>query len=797
MNTFPYQDASCPTAERVKDLMGRMTLNQKIKQLSGIMAIGNVGAEQIKDGIGEVAFMSVAPSAKEMADTITAMQKQIMAQTPLGIPAIFHAEALSGLVAVGCAVFPTSISLGATFSPDLVSDMACRIRAQMLNLGIRQALSPVLDLARDFRWGRTNEDYGSDPTLVSAMACAFISALQGKDLRDGIAATAKHFLGYSMPEGGLNMARVQTDYRDIRENFAKPFEAAIRTANLRSVMNAYSEYSGQQICANRDILTGLLRDDLGFDGVVVSDYMSIDNLVKNAKTAEDSTDGGIQSLKAGLDMELPNPYGYSANLREAVKEGRIEEAYVDRALERVLTLKFSLGLFDKPFRDFTEMDNSDHNRRSALISEKVITLTKNSGILPLTNTALSIAVIGPTGNSIRVFNGSYTFPASLEMSLGMANMVAPAQQGVEIDLEKMFSAYTVSPENQVQVDYSPIVEQVIRAASSGALTTFEAVKEIFPNTRYAPGCDIKDTAGQDFAPALELAAGADVVILTVGGKNGWGASCTNGEGLDNTDITLPGLQAELVKQVFAVNKKIVVVHTDNKPRVDPFIYENIPAIIEGWLPGPYGGNAIARVLAGKVNPGGKLPVDVPRNVGQTPVYYYQHNGSRGDAGMPGVAKDGYVDCSCTSQLPFGFGLSYTEFQYSGGTIMAKTIDGVPRITLSIAVKNTGTYDGDEVVQLYGIDEVASIIRPQKELIGFRRVSLNAGVTKRVTFTFRIDQLAFQNSDHVWVVEKGKFRFVIGKGSNDPVYEAEYVQGETLRIDYTKRGFFADTAEQPL
>ncbi|MDR3276355.1 MAG: glycoside hydrolase family 3 C-terminal domain-containing protein, partial [Treponema sp.] len=689
MSNYIYQDASRPITERVRDLMGRLSLNQKIRQLSGIMVTGAAADQQIVDGIGGVTFMPVSGGAGDMAAQIRELQQRIMAATPFGIPAIFHAEALSGLVAPGCAIFPTSISLGAAFAPDLVRDMADRIRRQMLNLGIRQALSPVLDLARDFRWGRTNEDYSSDPTMTAILACAFIEGLQGEDLSEGVAATGKHFLGYSLSEGGLNLARSATDSRDIRENSAKPFEAAIRLAKLRSVMNAYSEYNGLPICASQEILTELLRDDLGFQGLVVSDYMSLDMLVKTTRTAEDSTEAAIQALKAGLDMELPKPYGYGPGLREAVNKGRIDEAYIDRALERVLSLKFELGLFEKPFRDFVDMDNAEHDKQSALVSEKLITLTKNSGILPLKDRNTSIVVIGPAGNSIRAFNGSYTYPAGIEMMMGMmAANQGPAMQGVEINLDTMVDAFqdTTAP---VQ-DLSPMVEGLIRQGRGDIRTIYEALEEIFPGASYVKGCSFNEDETSGFADALEAAAKADVVVMAVGGKNGWGTTCTNGEGIDNSDISLPGRQAELVQRVFAVNKNMILVHTDNKPLVAPFVYEQIPAIIEGWLPGLYGGNAIAKVIAGIVNPGGKLPVDVPRAVGQQPVYFYQHRGSRSDAGMSGISTDGYRDITCRSQLPFGYGLSYTSFAYSDGTLSTKTgDDGVPLICVSVTVKNSG------------------------------------------------------------------------------------------------------------
>ncbi|WP_050640267.1 glycoside hydrolase family 3 N-terminal domain-containing protein [Faecalicatena contorta] len=788
MSKYPFQNPKLPAAERTKDLMKRMTLEQKTQQLTCAMVMGMPQEEAIKNGVGEVYMFVGLPPAAELATMIRRTQDQVMEQSGWGIPAIVHQEALSGPMFSECAVFPTSIGLGATFAPELVKDMGDRIRKQMVNIGVRQALSPVLDLVRDFRWGRTGEDYGSDPTLVAAMSCAYISGLQGEDLREGVAATAKHFIGYSQTEGGLNGTRTVTDWRDIRENFAKPFEAAIRKADLKSVMNSYSEYDGELICGSKRILTDLLRDDLGFDGVVVSDYTSVENIVEKCPIEENAMDAGVHCLKAGLDVELPNQYGYGPTLAEAVRKGKIEEAYVNRSVERILKLKFELGLFEKPYGEFQEMDNTENDIQSAVVSRKVMTLTKNNGILPLKDRSKKIAVIGPTGNNLLMLNGAYSYPANEEMFMVIMNSGMVGMEGIKFEED----AFVISEEKTTALpDFTDDVDAKIREQHGGTKTIYEAMKELFPNTVYEKGCHfIKDE--HDFEAAERAAQEADIVILTVGGKIGMMSECTAGEGVDNVDITLPGRQSELIRRVHAVNPNVVIVHTDNKPLIDPFFYENIPAILEGWLPGIYGGNAIAETIVGLNNPAGKLPMDIPRHVGQTPVYFYQHTGSRSDNGLRGINPNGYGTMTCASQLPFGHGLSYTEFVYESGTMdVTNAEDGMPVICISIDVTNVGAVDGEEVVQLYGIDKRASIIRPAKELIGFKRVVLKAGETIRAAFSFRIDQLAFINLEGEWIVEKGDFIFFFGKGCNLPVYEVEYHQDETMLIDYTKRDFFAD------
>lgn len=787
MKKYPYQNPELPVSERVNDLMGRMTLEQKTQQLTCAMVLGTPQEESIKDGVGEIYMFVGVPPVKELAAMIRNAQDKVMEASGWGIPAIVHQEALSGPMLSQCAVFPAPIGLGASFAPELVKEIGNRTREQMVNIGVRQALSPVLDIIRDFRWGRTGEDYSSDPTLVSAMACSHIAGLQGEDLREGVAATAKHFLGYSQTEGGLNGTRTMTDWRDIRENFAKPFEAAFRTVGLKSVMNSYSEYDGELICGSKRILTDLLREDLGFDGVVVSDYTSVENIVEKCPIEENAMDAGIHCLKAGLDVELPNQYGYGPTLAEAVRQRKIQENYVDRSVERVLKLKFELGLFEKPYGEFQEMDNTENDMLSAMISQKLMTLTKNNGILPINDRNKKIAVIGPSGNNLLSLNGPYSCPAYEEMFMVMMNSGTAGMEGVKFEED----AFVMSAEKtKVIPDFTEKIDAKVREQHAGTKTIYEAVKELFPSTVYERGCHfLKDEV--DFEAAQKAAQEADIVLLTVGGKVGMMAGCTAGEGIDNVDVVLPGRQGELLRRVYEVNPNVVVIHTDNKPLIDPFVYENIPAVLEGWLPGIYGGNAIAQTVAGLNNPGGKLPVDVPRHVGQTPVYYYQHTGSRSDAGLRGINPDGYGTMPCTSQLPFGYGLSYTEFAYDNGVLEAVTEeDGIPVITVTVDVSNTGILDGDEVVQLYGMDKQASVIRPAKELIGFKRISLKAGETKRVSLSFRLDQLAFINLDHEWVVEKGTFCFYIGRGCNEPVYEIEYTQEKTLYVDHTKRGFFA-------
>ncbi|MCD7885506.1 MAG: glycoside hydrolase family 3 protein [Lachnospiraceae bacterium] len=561
MISYPYQNKDLSISDRVNDLLSRMSLEEKTQQLTCAMVMGEPQEESIRDGIGEVYLFVGLPPAKELSAMIRAVQDQVMKQNRWGIPAIVHQEALSGPMLADCGVFPTAIGLGATFNPEMVKDIGDRTRKQMVNIGVRQALSPVLDIIRDFRWGRTAEDYGSDPTLVSEMACAYISGLQGEDLREGVAATAKHFLGYSQTEGGLNGARTVTDWRDLRENFAKPFEAAIRKAGLRSVMNSYSEYDGELICGSKRILTDLLRTDLGFEGVVVSDYTSVADIVEKCPIEDNAMDAGIHCLKAGLDVELPNQYGYGTTLAEAVRKGKIEESYVNCSVERVLRLKFELGLFDKPYGEFEEMDNTENDEKSAEVSRKVMTLTKNNGILPMKDRNMKIAVIGPTGDNLLMLNGPYSYPAYEEMMMAMLGNGKAGMEGVKFEEE----AFVMSSEKKKTIpDFTKDIDEKIRSQHNGTKTIYEAIKELYPNTVYEKGCHYRRDIC-DFAAAEAVAMGADAVLLTVGGKVGMMAECTAGEGIDNVDVTLPGRQEELALRICEVNPNTVIIHTDNKP----------------------------------------------------------------------------------------------------------------------------------------------------------------------------------------------------------------------------------------
>lgn len=715
-------------AVRVRELLEKMTLEEKVTQL-GSIGVGKLltdgkfdldkARELLKHGIGQitrVAGWSRLPP-KEAAQLANEIQRFLVEETRLGIPAIVHEECLSGLMAPYATTFPQAINLASTFDPDLVKDMTSAIRKEMRAVGAHQGLSPVLDVLRDPRWGRTEETFGEDHYLVACMAVAYISGLRGEDLRQGIVATAKHFGGHGWPEGGRNCAPVHLGPRELRETFLFPFEAAVRVAKVQSIMNAYHDIDGIPCAASRELLTDILRGEWGFDGIVVSDYGAVHMLFSVHKVASDEKDAACQALFAGIDIELPDIHCY-AKLIDAVREGKISEAIVDEAVTRVLTVKERLGLFDNPFVDpdiaQSLFDCQEHRQLARLIAEKSIVLLKNDGnLLPLRKDLSSIAVIGPNANAPRNMLGDYAYMAHLDLS--------------------------ESP--------TPIV------------TVLDGIKaKVSPTTKvlYAKGCEVFGGTTEGIAEAVEIAKQADVVVLVVGDRSGLFGKGTVGEGCDRADLSLPGHQEELVRAVVQTGKPTVLVLINGRPVTLGDLVDKVPAIVEAWFPGEEGGNAIANVLFGDVNPGGKLPVTFPRTVGQVPLHYNRAQISFRD----------YMFTPVSPQFPFGHGLSYTKFEYSDLTVSPEKISPAGTVAISVTVKNVGDREGDEVVQLYVRDVVASRVRPVKELKGFKRISLKPGEAKRVTFYLSADQLAFYDRAMRFIVEPGTIEVMVGSSSED-------------------------------
>jgi len=739
---------------RVTDLICCMTLDEKLAQIGCVWSTSLIengvlsrprAQEKLAHGIGHITRIGGATvlGPAESAAFANAIQRFLVEETRLGIPAIIHEESCAGYTAREATCFPQAIALASTWEPELIEAMTDVIRMQMRAVGAHQSLAPVLDVARDPRWGRTEETFGEDPYLISQMGIAYVRGLQGDDLRRGIAATGKHFAGYGASEGGMNWAPAHIPRRELREVFVAPFAAVIKEARLASIMNAYNEIDGIPAGASRELLTDLLRGELGFEGAVVSDYFTVNTLFEYHRIGADEGDAACAALEAGLDVELPALRCYGEPLRQALAAGRIDIALVDRAVGRILKMKFELGIFEQPYVDAAAapavFDTREQRALAHRIARQSIVLLKNDGpLLPLAKSLKSLAVIGPAADRVRLLQGDYHYPAHLEVMFGEIKEgdLSPRPAGA-VNLGEHF------------VPMVTVLEGIRRAVSPA--TTI----------RVAPGCDILGDSREGFAAAVEAVRQAEVAIVVAGEKSGLVNGCTSGESRDRADLGLPGVQQALVEAVVAVGTPVVMVLINGRPLALPWIAAHVPAIVEAWLPGEEGGTAVADVLFGDCNPGGKLPISVPRSVGQLPVYY-NHKPSGGRSHWSGS----YVDSSTAPLFPFGHGLSYTRFAYADLSIAPLRARAADTVRVQMAVINAGERAGDEVVQLYVHDVLASVTRPVKELKGFKRLFLQPGESKTVTFELAVSQLSFYDRNMHFVVEPGVIEVMIGSSSED-------------------------------
>jgi beta-glucosidase len=796
VQTLPYKNPSLALGKRVDDLLSRMTLTQKIAQLNCTMSMAGAFDKmemQLANGIGEIAIMLGGPTAVDTARLVESIQRFLVEETEWGIPAILHIEALSGGVIPEATNFPVAIGLGATWDPEQIQEMADVIRKQMKALGIRHALSPVMDIARDLRWGRIGETYGENPTLGARMSVAFVKGIQGTDLKEGIAATAKHFLGYGLSQGGLNLARASITPRELREEFGKPFEAAIRKADLATIMNSYTAIDNEPIIISKAILTDLLRGEMGFNGLTVSDYAAI-NRVKDIFTITDNyTQAGILAIEAGMDVELPAPIAYGANFREAVKRGDLDVAIIDAAVRRMLTLKFKLGLFENPYPDFESIQSVFHQAADDELSynlakESVVLVKNEGGFLPLKAERQKIAVIGPNADSIRNIFGNYTFPAFMEIALEMAPELANLLNtlaGPSTDVVTAQPLPSMPPMEQILTKMYPMVKTVLQGICEAGGSE---------NICYAKGCSIMDKDRSGFPEAIVCASQADVVVMVMGAKNGHVAKTSSiGEALDSTSIGMPGVQEDLMKAIYQTGKPIVLVHMSARPLCSEWVSKNIPAILEVWHPGQSGGTVVSDMLFGKVNPGGKLPFTIIKHAGLIPCYADHQKGSGYDdrGGLPIHIEGGYINESGTPLYPFGHGLSYTTFSIEGLELSDTVVPADGVINISCIVTNTGDREGDEVVQLYVSDRYASMVRPNKELAGFKRITLKPDKHCKVTFTLHANQLAFLNRKMQWMVEAGDVDIFIGTSSNDKAVQGSFTVSNSKVLQNSSREYFSE------
>ena len=738
--------------QRVNKYLSQMTLDEKLAQIGSywmwdLQTNGQLDWEKashkLKHGIGQITRLAGASTLDPVnaAKASNQLQKFLLEKTRLGIPAIIHEECCSGAMMLGGTMYPQMLGLASTFQPELAEAMTTAIRKQLLAIGARQGLAPVLDVARDPRWGRVEETFGEDPTLVSHFGMAYIKGLQGENLAEGVMATGKHFVGHSLSQGGLNCAPVHMGMREVYDVYLAPFQATIRDAKLASIMNAYPELDGEVVAASRRLLTDLLRGPLGFDGVVVSDYEAILMLHNFHKIAVNPACAAAMALNAGIDVELPTAVCYDNPLKTALDEGVINIELIDLAVGRHMKKKVELGLFENPYADENKVwevfETAEQRNLAREIASKSIVLLKNDGLLPLKKSIKTVAVIGPNADDGRTQLGDYSYTAMRQLMQFKA-----AENSAFLNLKEEELA-------EYDVKVTTVLAGIKSCVSADTMVL------------YAQGCDHLGNDRSGFEEALRIAEQADAILLVLGDKAGLTPDCTSGETRDSADLRLPGLQEELVQAILAARKPVALVLMTGRPYVLSAFTDRVNAILEAWLPGEEGGSAVAEILFGDVNPGGKLPISFPRAAGQLPIYY-----NAKPAGTKSHWYGDYVSEKVTPLYPFGHGLSYTSFEYRDLTIDKQQVTVGESIEISFEVKNIGELLGEEVVQLYIHDEFASTPRPVKELKGYRRLSLNPGESQKVAFRMPVDQLAFYDLDLNLILEAGKIDIMIGSSSED-------------------------------
>ena len=726
----PWRDPSLPVAKRVADLLARMTLEEKLAQLgsvwmgasadgSGVAPMQDEFSDElpplddlIKDGLGQLTRVfgtsPVEPAAGMSA--LAGLQERVVTASRFGIPAVAHEECLTGFAAWKATIFPAPPSWGAAFDPALVREMARSFGAGMRAVGVHQGLAPVLDVTRDPRWGRTEESIGEDPYLVGAVGTAYVTGLQ----ESGVHATLKHFAAYSATKAGRNQAPVSMGPRELADVILPPFEMAIR-AGAKSVMPAYNDIDGVPATGDPELLTRLLRDRLGFDGLTVSDYYAVSFLQMQHQVADSLGGAAALALSAGVDVELPSVRCYGHPLREAVIAGDVPEEVVDRAAARVLTQKCELGMFDPDWTPVPAVEAPDLDSPASrgiarrLAEESVILLANDAGVLPLAPDA-KVAVVGPLADDKLAFFGCYSMPRHL----GQAH--PEAADGVDV------------------------------ATLLGALRAERA------DVTYAPGCAVTGSDESGFAEAVAITRSAEIVVAVVGDMAGLFGRGTSGEGCDVADLKLPGVQEELLGALAGTGKPVVAVLVTGRPYSIGPVAGRLAAVVQSFFPGEEGGTAIAGVLTGRVNPSGKLPLEMPGAAAPQPSAYLR---------APNADKHGGSAVDPTPLFAFGHGLSYTTFGYSDLVLSSEAVPAEGSVEISCTVRNTGSVDGDEVVQLYLSDPVAQVVRPQRWLAGFARVSLAPGEAKRVTFLLHTDRTSFTGLAGSRIVEPGAIAVGIG------------------------------------
>lgn len=720
-----YKDPKAPIEARVDDLLSRMTLHEKVQQLQN-NSVGRV--DEIPGRYGKVSPGSVhemGGSAYDAAVLFTEMQKYLADSTRLGIPALTSVEGIHGIIQNGCTIFPQAIALGATFNPSLVERMTAAEAAEARVMGISQFLSPVLDIARELRWGRVEETYGEDPYLIGEMATAFVNGAQ----KNGVGCMPKHFVAHGTPTGGLNCATVAGGEHELRNLYAYPFAKVFKNAHPIAVMSCYSAYDGVPMTGSHYYMTEFLRDELGFDGFVYSDWGSVDRIRVFHNAVATPEEAGRQCLIAGIDMEVSS--GTYGSFEDQVRNGLLDEKYIDIACRRVLEAKFKLGLFDnaggQPEKVAEVVRCPEHVALAKEIADESVVLLENDGILPLdVKKYKSVAVLGPNSN------------------YGIAG------------------------------DYGWVGRD-----DKECVTLYDALKEKLAGkavVNQLDGCDWWSQDDSSIAAAADLAAKSDLAVVAVGtrswwlGRNAKGNIATSGEGFDLSSLDLPGRQLDLLKAVKATGKPMIVVLITGKPLVMSWAKENADAVLVQFYGGEQQGNALADVLLGDVNPSGKLNVSFPRSTGNTPCYYNYYTSDRENIFDQGGSLEQpnlhYIFEKPYALWNFGHGKSYTTFEYSEPVFSGDTFGPDGTLTVTVDVTNTGDRDGKEVVQLYVQDKISTVSTPDQMLRAFDKQLIPAGETRTFTLTLPMEELKLYNIDRKYVVEPGEFEIQIGAASDD-------------------------------
>ena len=747
-NLPPYKNDRNDITTRVNDLLGRMTLEEKVAQTWCIWTKknelildengnfdANKAAQNLPNGIGQIGRPSEAldrnllnnRSPREMAELTNAIQRYFVENTRLGIPVVFHEECLHGHAGKGSTSFPQPIALASSWDVELMQEIFELVGEEARSRGAHQALSPVVDVARDPRWGRFEETFGEDPHLVSEMGLAAIKGIQGEDPNEiddkHLLATLKHMTGHGQPQAGVNTAPANLSERVLREIFFPPFERAVKEANVHSVMASYNEIDGIPSHANSWLLNDVLRGEWGFDGYVVSDYGGISDLYNRHFVVEDSKEAAIRAFKAGVDIELPDKVDYP-QLLEIFQNEELPMAMLDSAVARQLRAKFMLGLFDEPYvnPDYAaRFVGSEKNGKLALeAAEKSIVLLKNDyELLPLDpDDYKTIAVIGPNANQTLL--GGYS---------DVPPYYITALQGIENYLEN----------EDVEVVYG------------------EGCRITEPGSWYWDPVELPKPMEDQrrIEHAVTIAERSDLVILVLGGNELTSREAWSNEHLgDRTSLSLFGRQETLFKRLIETGKQVVVVLFNGRPLKIDKLAEDAHALLECWYLGQESGNALANILFGEVTPSGKLPCTFPKSSGHLPTFYNHKP----------TAKRDYMDSENAPLFPFGYGISYTTFRYTGLTLTNNTISKTQSTSVEVTITNTGEYRGDEIAQLYIRDKVSSVTRPVMELKAFQKVNLRPGQSKTITFEINPEMLKFWNIDMEYVVEPGTFDIMVGTSS---------------------------------